>query len=153
MPPQRIVSPSNSTMLGSRRSKRDRFVGGPRPRNVTSRGCARIVSHMTFSAACALWRGTAGRWRPPNPSGPCIVADRSGRIVFSNAMPIRGVRGGSRYAIIACKLFEACSEETFPPVAVTARTSKRGSNNAIARAIASSIPGSTSIITFFAMSA
>src|SRR4029453_13774149 len=42
----------------------------------------------------------------------------------------------------------ACSADTLPATAVTATTSSRGSNRAIVRATASSMPGSQSIITF-----
>jgi hypothetical protein len=44
-------------------------------------------------------------------------------------------------------LAEACSADTFPATAVAATTSSRGSNSAIARATASSMPGSTSMIS------
>ena len=46
----------------------------------------------------------------------------------------------------------ACSAGTLPATAVTATTLMRGSNNAMQRATASSMPGSQSIITFLVIS-
>src|SRR5262245_2627845 len=52
---------------------------------------------------------------------------------------------------MACTFTVARSAETFPPTAVTATTSKRGSNSARVRASASSIPGSQSMMTLRGM--
>jgi hypothetical protein len=54
---------------------------------------------------------------------------------------------------MACAFRVATAGVALPPVAVTATTSNSGANNAMHKAIASSIPGSTSKMTFLLMGA
>ena len=147
VPPQITRAPISSAIPGSRWSTREMLVSGPSATIVTSRGWALMHSQMTFSETWPPWSGTRGRSRPPRPSAPCMLYGRAGRTASAEAAPIRGSRGGSRQATSAWRLAVACSAATLPPAAVTATTSSRGSNRAIARATASSMPGSQSMIS------
>ena len=72
-------------------------------------------------------------------------------IVRLRGGPRRGHRGGSSCSMMAWTFRVAWAGETFPPTAVTATTSKSGFDRARHNAIASSMPGSTSRITFLAI--
>ena len=110
---------------------------------------ARIWSKRTFSERWRCCNSETGKPVFPRPSTPLMSVLWTGSPSSDReATPSRGQRGGSSCSITACTLRVAWSGGTLPPVAVTATTSHCGSNRASVMATASSMPGSTSKMTF-----
>ena len=149
VPPMMATRPTNEARSGSRFNARAMLVSGPRATRVTASGAARTSSQMIFSEGCCVSSSATRRLMPPSPSIPCRCRPSTGRpLSGGEAAPTRGQRGGSTCSMIAWTLRVASCGGTLPPTAVTATTSSVGSNSATQRAMASSIPGSQSRITF-----
>ena len=148
-PPTTTIRSIWEMMLGSLCMALEIPVRGPRHRIVTRPGSDLMRSMMSFSLGIRCWRSMRESPRFPSPSAPWSSASSStGASSGSVPSPTRGNLGGSSFSISDWTFCADWSAGTVPALVVTATTSSRGSNSAMINAMASSIPGSQSIMTF-----
>ena len=153
-PPMMTTSATWLMMRGSNKSARAILVSGPTGTSVTSPGCAMIVSTIN----CAAVRGWgckvgAGWLVLPSPSSPCTKAAAPWYITCNGlAAPCTTGTDERPANSTRCSAFcVAVAVSTLPKMVVRPSTSSSGAAKAKRIAIASSIPGSVSIIIFLVM--
>ena len=149
-PPITTIRRSAANASGRRAARRATFVSGPTAASVTSPGRSN-ASRAIRSTACspAAIRDGAGRFEPSSPVSPCVSDESSlGTRTSGRSAPAassrseRPTRSSTRspFAVVL-------ASGTLPATVVIARTSNSGLARASRIAIASSIPGSQSMIS------
>ena len=141
------ISASLPASAGSVASSRPRLVAGPRPTSVTDAGAASCkVSRSTSTARPDSAGQPSGSSKPPRPLSPCTWAASSNRPSSGRSAPATTGTGWPLSETMARALASVRSSPTLPPTTLTSRTSSSGEASASHSAMASSVPGSQSMM-------